>query len=76
MVVCDTAKKAIHLLSLAEKIPYVKHIIIMNNEDDLTVLKAKAGDNIKIVTFNDMLVLLFFNLISRVVLSISNTPLY
>ncbi|VDL19474.1 unnamed protein product [Hymenolepis diminuta] len=55
VVVCDTAKKAIHLLSLAEKIPYVKHIIIMNNGDDLTVLKAKAGDNIKIVTFNDML---------------------
>ncbi|KAM3179292.1 hypothetical protein ACTXT7_000866 [Hymenolepis weldensis] len=55
VVVCDTAKKAIHLLSLAEKIPYVKHVIIMNNGDDLTVLKAKAGDSIKIVTFNDIL---------------------
>nr|CDS32690.1 long chain fatty acid coenzyme A ligase 5 [Hymenolepis microstoma] len=55
VVVCDTSEKAIHLLSLAEQIPFVKHIVVMNNEDDLVALKAKAGDAIEIVTFNDIL---------------------
>ncbi|VDN96892.1 unnamed protein product [Rodentolepis nana] len=55
VLVCDSSEKAMHLLSLAEQVPFVKHIVIMNNDDDLVELKTKAGDNIEIVTFNDIL---------------------
>lgn len=56
MVVCDTAVQALKLLNLAETIPFVKHLIVMNSGDDLTALKARAGDAIQVFTFTDILV--------------------
>ncbi|CDI97041.1 long chain fatty acid coenzyme A ligase 5 [Echinococcus multilocularis] len=56
VVVCDTAVQALKLLNLAETIPFVKHLIIMNSDDDLTALKARAGDGIQVFTFNDILI--------------------
>ncbi|KAM7542655.1 hypothetical protein Aperf_G00000004895 [Anoplocephala perfoliata] len=55
IVICDTADKGLNLLSLAETVPFVRHIIIMNNSDDLTALKAKADEAIGIYTFAEIL---------------------
>lgn len=56
VVVCDTAAQALKLLNLAETIPFVKHLIIMNTGDDLTALRARAGDAIQVFTFTEILV--------------------
>ncbi|VDK36490.1 unnamed protein product [Taenia asiatica] len=55
VVVCDTAAQALKLLNLAETIPFVKHLIIMNTGDDLTALRARAGDAIQVFTFTEIL---------------------
>ncbi|VDM22850.1 unnamed protein product [Hydatigera taeniaeformis] len=55
VVVCDTAVQALKLLNLADTIPFVKHLVIMNSGDDLTALKARAGDAIQVFTFTDIL---------------------
>ncbi|VDD80365.1 unnamed protein product [Mesocestoides corti] len=57
VVVCDTAAQALKLLSLAETVPFVKHLIIMNNNDDLSALKEKAGEAIQVLTFEDVIAL-------------------
>ncbi|KAL5105545.1 Long-chain-fatty-acid--CoA ligase 5 [Taenia crassiceps] len=55
VVVCDTPVQALKLLNLAETIPFVKNLIIMNSDDDLTALKARAGGAIQVFTFTDIL---------------------
>ncbi len=56
VVICDTPERAQRLIDNKDVIPHLKHIIILSPKGELENLRAKAGSDIELMTFDELLV--------------------